>query len=338
MRTLLLIHAFILVTSTGIFAQNRTEDFELILPQEKIQNSLYNTINFLDSRYDTTFMGIVQLGAFNKKAKVIPHIPLATQLMTVMNSLTDESAKNGELLFQLRQINFAEITGAVSEKGYCYFKADLYAKNNDQYQRISSIDTVILVKSMDVTRSLFRNGSKTITSFIGDNLLKKAANPPYYNFNEVVNMDSIEKRNIVVYNIANYADGLYDTYASFKNQTPDAEIKVEMKNEKIVSVKAPDKNGKAIKVKPKDIYAIVYNGQAFIATEYGYYPLQKKDDDFLFTGKAKVSAKTGDVIAASLFFGIIGGLVASGSEAIFEMKIDHSNGGFIHLKEIKGRP
>ncbi|MEO6219895.1 MAG: hypothetical protein ABIO81_05670 [Ginsengibacter sp.] len=90
-----------------------------------------------------------------------------------------------------------------------------------------------------------------------------------------------------------------------------------------------------VKVKAKDVYAIVYNGQPFIATEYGYYLLQKINEDFFFTGKAKVSAKTGDVIAASLFFGILGGLIASDSESIFEMKIDHSNGGFIRMKEIK---
>ncbi len=83
------------------------------------------------------------------------------------------------------------------------------------------------------------------------------------------------------------------------------------------------------------MYAFVYKGQPFVATEYGYYPLQKINDDFYFTGKAKVTANTGDVIAASLFFGIIGGLIASNSEATFEMKIDHLNGGFIRLKEIE---
>jgi hypothetical protein len=48
-----------------------------------------------------------------------------------------------------------------------------------------------------------------------------------------------------------------------------------------------------------------------------------------------VTAKTGDVIAASIFFGIIGGLLASDANATFEMKIDHINGGFIRTKEIR---
>ncbi|MEP6585017.1 MAG: hypothetical protein ABJA90_12160 [Ginsengibacter sp.] len=331
----LLIQWFILLNCFTSYSQNRTEDFEIALPEQKVQNSLYNKISFLDSRDDTTYMGIVQLGAFNKKAKVISKIPLEAQLRKVMSSLTDSTGKNGELLFQLRQFNFAEITGAVNEKGYCYLKAALYSKTRDQYQSISSIDTVILIKSMDVTRALFRNGSKVISNFIETNLLHEPGSLNYYSYNDVVNMDSIEKRSIAVYNISKFSDGLYNTYTSFKNQTSDAEISVNMKDEKIFSVKALDKMGKAVKVKAKDIYAIVYNGQPFIATEYGYYPLQKMNDDFFFTGRAKVTAKTGDVIAASFFFGIIGGLIASNSEAIFEMKIDHSNGGFIRMKEIK---
>jgi hypothetical protein len=119
------------------------------------------------------------------------------------------------------------------------------------------------------------------------------------------------------------------------NQIPDKQIIVVMKGEKISSVKTIDENGKKVNIKTKDIYSIVDKGRLFIATEYGYYPLQKLNDDFFFTGKAKVNANTGDVVAATLFFGIIGGLIASDANATFEMKIDHLNGGFIRLREIK---
>jgi len=324
-----------LLICTGTFCQRRTEDFKITLPEQKIPGSFYKTITYLDSRDDTTNMGIVQLGAFNKKARVVPKIPFADQIISVMNGLT---AKEGELLFQLRQLSFAEITSAVSEKGYCYLRATIFSKNNERYQKLLTIDTVILIKSMDVTRALFRNGSKTITDFIANNLLVQPVVEDYYSFSDVVKIDSIEKRKIPVYNTLTFADGLYASFASFTNQSPDKQITAELKNEKLSAVKAPDDNGKLAKVKSKDIYAVVYKGQPFIATEYGYYLLQKTGDDFFFTGKAKVNARTGDVIAASLFFGIIGSLIASDAEATFEMKIDHANGGFIRLHEIKTNP
>jgi hypothetical protein len=138
-----------------------------------------------------------------------------------------------------------------------------------------------------------------------------------------------------VYNSTVYKDGLYTNYQSFRLQTPDQQLTGTIKNGLPSGIKSVDANGKTEKVKSKDIYAVVLNGQTFIATDYGYYPLEKREDDFYFTGKAKVTANTGNVIAASLFFGIIGGLIASDAEATFDMKIDHLNGGFVRLREVR---
>lgn len=38
---------------------------------------------------------------------------------------------------------------------------------------------------------------------------------------------------------------------------------------------------------------------------------------------------------ASLFFGVVGALIASDANATFEMKLDYLNGGFIPVKEVK---
>src|SRR5689334_3925025 len=125
MNKIYLVLAALCIFCTATFAQRATEDYTITLPEQKISNSLYRNISYLDSRYDTSNMGIVQLGAFNRKARVIPKVPFSMQLTTVLQAMTDSSAKDGELLFQLRQFNFAEITGAMSERGYCYLRADL---------------------------------------------------------------------------------------------------------------------------------------------------------------------------------------------------------------------
>jgi hypothetical protein len=321
---------------TNLFAQ-RPEDFQIVLPVDKVPNSLYNTISYLDTRYDTTYMGIVQLGAFNRKAKVIPRTHFSTQMSTILQTLIDSTSKNGQLLFQLRQFNFAEITGAMSEKGYCYIRASLYARINDRYRSLSTIDTVLLVKSLDVTKPLFRNGSKIITDYIASNLVMTPVDSTDLSYDDVLRMDSIDKRKIKVYNTARMTDGIYRDFESFRNQVPDTlTMTAEEKDGQLTSVKAPGEKGKLKKVKAKDVYAIVHNGKAFIGTDYGYYPLEKRGDDFYFTGKAKVTAAAGDVIMASVFFGLLGGLIASDANATFEMKIDHINGGFIRLKEVQG--
>ncbi|MEO6497753.1 MAG: hypothetical protein ABIN95_02015, partial [Mucilaginibacter sp.] len=181
----------LLLSCTGIYAQH-TEKFELDLPVEKIKNSLYNTISFLDSRSDTTTVGIIQTGAFNRRTIVVPARPFRQQLTAVLNAFTDSTAAQGELLFNLRQFSFAEITGAVSEKGYCYLRAELYAKNAAQYQKLGMVDTVLLIRGIDVTNGLLRRGSNLVTGLIARNLATRPNSASdYYSFNDVVHIDSI---------------------------------------------------------------------------------------------------------------------------------------------------
>ena len=122
------------------------------------------------------------------------------------------------------------------------------------------------------------------------------------------------------------------------NQTADKQITAKMSGKEISSVKTSGENGKPVHVKAKEVYAIVYNGQPFIATEYGYFQLKKINDDFIFTSKAKATANNEDVMVATLAFGIIGGILASNVTGTFEMKIDHVDGKFIILRQIKDNP
>lgn len=336
MRSLILC-SFSLLLLIPARAQKAEEDFQIALPEQKVANSLYNNIEFLDGREDTSHLGIVQLGAFNRKAKVVPAQSLGSQITNIFNQLIDPSARDGELLFYLRQLSFAEITGATSEKGYCYLRAVLFAKQNGAYKEVSKVDTVVFVKSMDVTRALFRNGSKAINEFISASLTVPASDPQLYSYADIIKLDSLEKRRLAAYNTDKFADGVYQTYSAFSKQLPDVtDINVKTnKNGFPESVRAANAEGKGEKIKAKDIYALVYKGKPYIATDYGYYPLNKEEDDFYFTGKAKVQPSTASVVAASAFFGILGGLLVSAtSDALFEMKIDHASGGFIRLREV----
>src|ERR1700742_5120547 len=68
----------------------------------KIYNSLYRKVNLLDSRKDSATLGFVNRGFFVRKQKVVAGRLLSKQLQLVMDSLTDATAANGELLFDLR--------------------------------------------------------------------------------------------------------------------------------------------------------------------------------------------------------------------------------------------
>jgi hypothetical protein len=329
---------FSLICCNIAIAQKATRDFELNLPDQKVAQSLYNVIEYIDSRSDTGNMGIVQTGAFNKKARVVSATPFNLQLQKLIDAIIDSSTSNSDtLLFQLRQLSFAEITGSMSEKGYCYFRASLYHKQHEAYKHINTIDTVLVVKSMDVTKKLFREGSKLIAKFIGDNLNKPSLDDFIYTYHDIEYIDSLEKKKLAVYTVDSYTDGVYTTYQSFANQLPDyTNMNVKLKQGGISSVNITDAQGKTKKINLENIYAVIHNGKIFITTDYGYYAVEKHNNDFLFTGKAKTAASAGSIITAGVFFGIIGSLIAENTaNAIFEMKIDHINGGFIRLRKME---
>lgn len=318
-----------------ISAQQLTKDFELPKPGTLVTGSYYNAIEILDSRLDTTNFGIVQRGAFNRKARVIAKPSLHQQLQNILQPMLGGNG-NHSMLIQLRQSNFAEIISGFSERGYCYLKIDLYDKQNLSFSKIAGIDTVIVMKSsIDVTNGILRNGGKTLVDFVTASLTKAGDNKTMFTLNDLENIDSIEKLTLPVYNTEHFVNGIYYSFNSFKTQTPDKKETLEIKEkENNITIKTVDSTGHSAKLKSKDVYAVVQNEEPFIATEFGFYRLAKRNNDFYFVGKAKVNPNTGDVIAAGIFFGLMGSLIANSADAVFEMKIDHTNGGFMRLREI----
>lgn len=318
------------------FAQTKTEEFKITLPENKIAKSQYNLIRIVDIRIDTADFGIVQKGAFNKRATVVAETPLAIQFSNVLTALTDNTAKEGELVLLLRQLSFAEITKAMSELGYCHFRAVLFAKAGEGYSKLETIDTVVVIKAMDVTKKMFRLGSKAVTEFIAGNLTKEPAGDIVLSMEQLPLIDSFEKTKIPLYTAAAYTDGLYYTYQSFADQQPD-ETGVSIvfdKKGRVQKINYINKKGQKWDIENRFIYAFVYEGKPYISGEFTCYPLEKRGDDFYFTGKAN-DAKSGDIMAAQFFFGIMGALMASSATSVFEMKIDHLTGGFIRVKEVE---
>lgn len=332
-----------MITATFFNAQKKTEDFSISLPDQKPEKSYYKTLRLIDARTDTTSLGIVQKGAFNTKAKVVPATPLTVQFQNLLNHLDNGTAEDGTVVMYLKQLYFAELTGAFSEHGYCYFQAYLFAKNDDgTYSYLDKIDSVIDHSSMDVTKATMKKGSDMVSNFISRNISKKAASTDQYSFADLKNFDNIEKQKLNLYSASELQDGIYPDYASFRDQKPTKEIanvKFYGKSPKIIKIYEAEE-GKEKEIRKNNTYAIVYKGNPYLylSIEDAFTPAEKKDGDFYFTGKIKSTAKTGDVVLASAFFGIIGGLIASGpSSTLFEQKLDYMNGGFIPLKEVSNK-
>lgn len=313
-------------------AQKNNTAFEIAVPSVKVHNSNYNQFIFLDSRADSNAMGTVRTGMLNQSSRVITDQPIEEQIRAVFKGLTDASAKTGTLLFQLRQLSFAEEDATFKEIGYCQLRAKLYRANGNKYEEISQLDTLMTFGGLDVTKRLLRGGSEMITKFIAGNLTAMPVNGSSVSYDEINHMDSIEKTGIKLYNVSTYKNGIYRDYNSFKDQKPDyVRMTCTLKNNALTVVSVNDMQGDQVSL--DHLYAVVYEGKPYIVTDYGNYPLRKEGNNFCFTGISKLEGNAATMFA---LFGIAGALLTHDHATFgyFDIRMDHLNGVFLPYRQL----
>jgi hypothetical protein len=272
MKAIVCLSIALLIFSYDTVAQVLLEDFSIIVPHFKINNSLYNKIELLDSRIDVTDFGIIQRSESPYPLKVLPVVPLAKQLNNIVSHLTDSSTGTGQLLFHLRKFRFA-VNGGRNELGYFFFRGDMYAKVERNYQIVYSIDTFIFIHTPEVANHLFMKASILVDGFLAACLTQKPGDSSFYTLDNLLNVEKSDKEKSKSVTTTAYVDGLYLSYNSFKNQAPDRQITVKLKNEWDPIITIFDENNKKIKVDVKSVYTLVYKGKMYLPTNLGYYPL-----------------------------------------------------------------
>jgi hypothetical protein len=316
----------LLLPCTSLFSQDLSSIFQLTAPPRKPVRSLYKMIAFFDSRQDTT-IGTYLSGPDNKVVKLILKTTIQPQLVNILNAYTDAGSGNGAILFQLKRFSFAE----PARTRYCYLSAAIYALKDAGYAKLASLDTtLVLTSAAEFPSVLVQEGNQVIDDFIAKAILLPATDAVVYSYDDLVHIDSVEKRRIPVYNTNSYTEGLYGTYSSFMNQRPDVRGEVKEKSDGKLSVRILDPKWED----PKGlvhIFAVVYKGVPYVVTHYGDYPLQKQNDDFYFTGKLRITPATDGKAGVDVSSGLMG-VLPTADKADYRVLLDHTNGEFIHLQ------
>lgn len=316
---------FLFINETQLFAQN----FQIPIPKTKVSGSRYSRIYFYDGRPDTVGYGTIQVSATNIPKRVFANPSLSVQCQTIIDSLNEssDSAKK-ELLLHLRHLSFSETTGFASEKGFCLMRAALYVRHSAGiYQKLAFIDTlVVTTKTFDATRSIMKKAGNVLTDFITQNITKTPEDTTIYKTGDIKYADNVEKSRLPLYASEIYKDGIYLTYESFSKQKPDKNVKAEIVFDVLEKVSTVDVIGKEEKMSAEDVYAVVFQGKPYMATEYGYYPLVKNHGDFYYTGRASLTGNGNKVFWAQYNFGLVGALIAASEKGTFLIKIDHLTG------------
>src|ERR1035437_1368994 len=335
MINLLTIYFFLFLCSAS-FAQtnsdNPVKEFKLSIPKSKIQNSLYNSIKLIDLRNDTTDMGFIEEEGLSDKTRMISKIPLSYQLSLLISVTTDQSAKDDELYLLLRRFSFYGVSDALRQDSYCSVIADLFVKDNDEFKRVCGIDSTIHERS---SGKVLKKGSLILSDMILNSYLKEPQENKLYRYHDILQLDSVEKKDIKVFNTSTFTDGVYSTYKLFMNQTPDQPVVSFVNKKGIISVVGRNKLGK-LGINGKNAFAVVYNNMPYIVTENGIFELTKDGNEWTFIAKSKTSIDPGLAFAFLLLGGITGGIASSfiNTSTMYQFKINYHNGKFIPIKAL----
>jgi hypothetical protein len=310
------------LTSISLFSQGTEAPFEWTAPKSGPKKSGYRLIAFLDSRQDTSCVGNYSLQAGAKPTKLILKTPVQPQLEAILNAFSDASSGFGALLFQLKRFSFAE----TQRTAYTYLSATLYALKDNGYVPLVNLDTTLVIDGpVNFQQALVLASNEVIDDFIARGIVLVPADTIVYSYEDVRHIDSLHKRKLKAYNTSVYAEGFYSNYVAFKNQTPDLQGEVKLRSDSNMAITLHSGGWTEPRGK-KHIFAVVYKGNPYIVTHYGYFPLQKEGDDFYFNGRLNVAGTPQNPLG---FFSATPG---DADKRYYRVLIDYTNGEFIHLK------
>lgn len=320
------------ICSLGLWSQKKS-DFNIIIPDVKVENSVYSDLRYIESRPDPGVMGIVYVNQWNGVQGVTLFESLEEQINNIKQIVPQSEPST--MAVQMRVLFFGFGKGKNKDKSVCNLRITLYeADSDDKYYFLNTIDTLIVAESKEIRPA----AGNAISSFIIENL-------PYHtvegeeslDMQQVMDINMYERNSIPFFVEDKIPDGIYYTYRSLKNLTPDdlSPLNItKVDGDKIKEVKIPDpeKAGKEKKLKIENVYAIVHDGYPYIGFEGDYYQAYKKDMIWSFNIMRKV-AGSGFSIGIGMgggnrnFGGGVGfGIPVGGKKEKVEVFIDHLNG------------
>lgn len=301
----------------------------------KLAGSPCNTIEFIDSRADTTDFGSVFSDDTRRVAPVALKTQLSLQMSFLFYKLTDSAAANGIFVFQLRKLKFSEIVHMNEHQGIGLFRADAYLKNDIGCFKLASTDQVINVSDnkQGTAPALFHALNDSVIDFIVQSLGNYRSAKPC-NCADVASSEDQEKSRLQLYTATRYPDAVYYSYGDFRDQrSAQTIVKLVSRYGKIKKLVVKDSSGKEARVRVKNAYAFAYNNQPYIVSEESCYPLSKRDNNFFFNKLLPVYSKTDEFnmleyVLARYKNGIYAKVSRGPGKKFFELKLDHFDGGF----------
>lgn len=196
----------------------KTEYFEFSGTGKNMIYSVFDSVEFVDSRLNKDYIGILQKGAGNKPVPVWLHKELSGEIKTLIDSVTKNVPEQPHtILINFRNFFMNEQTGLFEFHVGCYTKWD------NEYWLVYRIDSVYTVKGANFKDKLYKKVNEVVNAFITTLVhldLSKRTNTKPLSFDYIHDIDNREKMEMPVFNDGKPGKGIYFTYNEFKNNRP----------------------------------------------------------------------------------------------------------------------
>ena len=337
MKDLFYIIGFLFIFLSG---HSQTREFSVSIPEGQNFTSNYRSVQLLDLRYDTLDNGFILNN--RKKSSIVISTSFRKNLDRVLTGISDTTDAKGHLLLVMRKFKLVETNDVDFEYGFCFMRATVFANLNNKYYRLRDLDTLIKLNGPDVTDTLMNDASNNFIDLIESGITIPPADKIEYQYEDILRIESDEKRIIPIYTCTNFTDGVYLSFHSFKNQTPDYTlVKIQFKWNSNARITAKNKEGRIIKLSNNDVFGFVNSGIPYVATDYGTCIIERKNNELFYAGKAKVTNDNSEYevslpVAETLGENTLKFLpTVKPPFGIFISKVDYIDGSFMRVKKIK---
>jgi hypothetical protein len=244
-------------------------------------------IQIINAVGDSSLLGYVQTGMFNRWAEAIPNTDLTPFLQAYVTRRYGFYHKAGapQLIFVIQDLRINERTSSMSEKAYLHFKGMAFS-GNEKFQFVTELDTFFERGGMDVTH---KHGDNIVSAL--HLLLKKTANfspaGPQYSLSEVQEKGN-ERYQKPAFTAAQHQDGIYLTFEEFLNDQP--------------TIKDPDSK------QSTPFWGLRKNGLIFKSYNGALVPLEMKQRSIALTDYIPAARRKNNYM---LLGAVGGGLIAS---------------------------
>ncbi|RFS23411.1 hypothetical protein DVR12_10370 [Chitinophaga silvatica] len=264
--------------------------------------------------WDTTRMGFLQVGMFNKKAEAVPDKPFSTYFQEYANAAFGNTVAAGEptLLWIIEDLRIGERTGAMSEKAFTRLKATAYVSSDGkQFIPLASSDNAFQNGGMDVTHKHKSNIAKAFKELYLLSVSKLDAvladkQLASFSYDEIMAQYE-RKRNIPVLT-QKLNDGVYFSFNDFRENKPS-----------ITNFEVSEKKGAAVSAVESDgskrilaaYWCIVKDGAILKKQDRKLLPLDRDGYGFTISSYiADYKHRNNQILTGAVIGGLAGGLIS----------------------------